>query len=122
MATWGASLGAATLGRRLSAAELDDSSLGSILVSHDLQDCLDDSLDLPSFVKIYGQPAGDLDYAKYSDEDHPYGEALHDDGTGYIHAGALPAHIYDISVGISLAPAAIEPHREERAPPALFLK
>ncbi|XP_058790156.1 zinc finger protein GLI1-like isoform X2 [Phymastichus coffea] len=56
-------------------------------------DCLDDSLDLPSFVKIYGQSA-EFDYEKYSDEDPLYNETLHDENTGYIHHTISSDEIY----------------------------
>lgn len=60
--------------------EIND-NFDSILVTHDLQDCLDDSLDLTNFGKIYEQ-SGDYDCAKYSDtEDTPFIERP-DDTTG----------------------------------------
>ncbi|KAJ8674583.1 hypothetical protein QAD02_005845 [Eretmocerus hayati] len=64
----------------------------NILVTHDLQGCLDDSLDLPSFVRVYGQ-TGDFDHAKYSDDD-PQLEGLHSDSTGYIHHTISSDEIY----------------------------
>ncbi|XP_024890915.1 uncharacterized protein LOC112466822 isoform X1 [Temnothorax curvispinosus] len=48
----------------------------NILVTHDLQDCLDDtSLDLSSFEKVYEQSAV-FDYGKYSDDDAAINEGL----------------------------------------------
>ncbi|XP_008208581.2 uncharacterized protein LOC100113921 isoform X1 [Nasonia vitripennis] len=88
MATWGAE----KYEEHGNADEIED-SFNSILVTHDLQDCLDDSLDLPSFVKIYGQSV-DFDYEKYSDDDPPYNESLHDDNTGYIHHTISSDEIY----------------------------
>ncbi|XP_011504203.1 PREDICTED: putative uncharacterized protein DDB_G0282499 [Ceratosolen solmsi marchali] len=88
MATWG--------GEKFedhSHADDIEANLNNILVTHDLQDCLDDSLDLPSFVKIYGQ-SDDFDYEKYSDGDPPYNENLHDDNTGYIHHTISSDEIY----------------------------
>lgn len=52
-----------------------------ILVTHDLQDCLDDSLDLSSFEKVYDQSTV-FDYGHYSDEDKPSTVKLPDDSTG----------------------------------------
>ncbi|KMQ94566.1 metal regulatory transcription factor 1 [Lasius niger] len=40
----------------------------NILVTHDLQDCLDDTLDLSSFERVYEQSAV-FDYERYSDDD-----------------------------------------------------
>lgn len=47
----------------------------NILVTHDLQDCLDDTLDLSSFEKVYEQSAV-FDYKKYSDDDAAINERL----------------------------------------------
>lgn len=77
MATWGSE----KFEEPENADDIEE-NFNNILVTHDLQDCLDDSLDLPSFVKIYGQSA-EFDYEKYSDEDPPYNQTLHDDNTGY---------------------------------------
>lgn len=45
-----------------------DDNLNGILVNHDLQDCLDDSLDLSNFDKVYDQSIT-LDYSeKYADD------------------------------------------------------
>ena len=53
-----------------------DSDLDNIFVTHDLQDCLDDGLDLPSFVQIY-EESHNFDYdAFYADNE------LHDDSKG----------------------------------------
>lgn len=53
----------------------------NILVTHDLQDCLDDTLDLSSFEKVYEQSAV-FDYSeKYSDDDVGISERLLDDNT-----------------------------------------
>ena len=52
-----------------------------ILVTHDLQDCLDDSLDLSNFGRVYEQSTV-FDYGKYSDEDTPSTLRLPDDSTG----------------------------------------
>ncbi|KAF3421200.1 hypothetical protein E2986_12724 [Frieseomelitta varia] len=55
-----------------------EENFDNILVTHDLQDCLDDSLDLTSFGKVYDQ--NDVfDYEKYSDEDAPIDEKLSND-------------------------------------------
>lgn len=56
------------------------SNFDSILVTHDLQDCLDDTLDLSSFEKVYEQSAV-FDYDKYSDDDAAINERLLDDNT-----------------------------------------
>lgn len=52
----------------------------NILVTHDLQDCLDDSLDLTNFSRVYEQGAI-FDYEKYSDDDTPIDERLPSDNT-----------------------------------------
>lgn len=71
-----------------------EENLNSILVTHDLQDCLDDSLDLPSFVRIYGQCDEDFDY-----EDPPYNESLHGDNTGYVyHQQKTPIATFFLSI------------------------
>lgn len=57
-----------------------DSSFDSILVTHDLQDCLDETLDLSSFEKVYEQSAV-FDYERYSDDDAAINERLPDDNT-----------------------------------------
>ncbi|KAL6260618.1 hypothetical protein P5V15_008138 [Pogonomyrmex californicus] len=58
----------------------------NILVTHDLQDCLDDTLDLSSFEKVYEQSVV-FDYEKYSDDDVAINERLPaDDNTAeHIH-------------------------------------
>lgn len=53
----------------------------NILVTHDLQDYFDDSLDIPSFAKVYEQSAI-FDYEKNSDEESSYVGRLPDDSTG----------------------------------------
>lgn len=55
------------------------SSFDNILVTHDLQDCLDDTLDLSSFEKVYEQSA--FNYDKYSDDDVAINERLLDNNT-----------------------------------------
>lgn len=57
-----------------------DSNFDSILVTHDLQDCLDETLDLSSFEKVYEQSAV-FDYERYSDDDAAINERLLDDNT-----------------------------------------
>lgn len=52
-----------------------EENFNNILVTHDLQDCLDDSLDLTSFGKVY-EESGVFDYEKYSDDDAPIDEKL----------------------------------------------
>lgn len=47
----------------------------NILVTHDLQDCLDTSLDLSSFEKVYEQSTV-FDYENYSDDDGAINERL----------------------------------------------
>lgn len=58
-----------------------EENFDGILVTHDLQDCLDDSLDLASFGRVYEQTPV-FDYGKYSDEDVSCGVKLPDDRTG----------------------------------------
>ncbi|KAG7199088.1 hypothetical protein KM043_017983 [Ampulex compressa] len=71
-----------------------EGNFDNILVTHDLQDCLDDSLDLTSFGKVYGQTAV-FDYEKYSDDDTPNNETFNDESTtGYIHHKITPNEIY----------------------------
>lgn len=57
-----------------------DSNFDNILVTHDLQDCLDETLDLSSFEKVYEQSAV-FDYERYSDDDGAINERLPDDNT-----------------------------------------
>lgn len=65
-----------------------------ILVTHDLQDCLDDSLDITSFGKVYEQNTV-FDYEKYSDDDAPIDEKLsNDNSTESIHHSISPHEIY----------------------------
>lgn len=54
-----------------------EGNFDNILVTHDLQDCLDDSLDLTNFGKVYEQCAV-FDYEKYSDDDTPIGRVSND--------------------------------------------
>lgn len=58
-----------------------EGNFDNILVTHDLQDCLDDSLDLTSFGKVYDPPST-INYAKLSDDSSSYMEKLRDDNTG----------------------------------------
>lgn len=58
----------------------------NILVTHDLQDCLDDTLDLSSFEKVYEQRAV-FDYERYSDDDAAINERpipADDNTTGWV--------------------------------------
>lgn len=65
-----------------------------ILVTHDLQDCLDDSLDITSFGKVYEQNTV-FDYEKYSDDDAPIDEKLSNDNSiESIHHSISPHEIY----------------------------
>ncbi|XP_006625015.1 RE1-silencing transcription factor A-like isoform X1 [Apis dorsata] len=65
-----------------------------ILVTHDLQDCLDDSLDITNFGKVYEQNTV-FDYEKYSDDDAPIDEKLsNDNSTESIHHSISPHEIY----------------------------
>lgn len=52
-----------------------ESNFDNILVTHDLQDCLDDTLDLSSFEKVYAQSVV-FDYERYSDDDTALDERL----------------------------------------------
>lgn len=52
-----------------------EGNFDNILVTHDLQDCLDDTLDLSSFEKVYEQSAV-FDYERYSDDDAAINEGL----------------------------------------------
>ena len=66
----------------------------NILVTHDLQDCLDDSLDLTNFSKVYEQSAV-FDYENYSDDETPIDERLpNDNTTGSTHHVVSPHEIY----------------------------
>jgi len=47
----------------------------NILVTHDLQDCLDDTLDLSSFERVYEQSSV-FAYERYSDDDAAISERL----------------------------------------------
>ncbi|XP_020712451.2 uncharacterized protein LOC105693704 isoform X1 [Athalia rosae] len=69
-----------------------DGNFENILVTHDLQDCLDDSLDLSSFGKVYDESPV-LNYGKLSD-DNSYMEKLRDDNTGYIYHSISTDEIY----------------------------
>ncbi|XP_053979385.1 zinc finger protein 40-like isoform X1 [Hylaeus volcanicus] len=73
-----------------------EGNFDNILVSHDLQDCLDDciSLDLTNFGIAYEQGAV-FDYDKYSDGDTPIDERLSNDNTTRsIHHTISPHEIY----------------------------
>ncbi|KYM79925.1 Metal regulatory transcription factor 1 [Atta colombica] len=72
-----------------------ESNFDNILVTHDLQDCLDDTLDLSSFEKVYEQSAV-FDYERYSDDDAAINEELPvDDNTAeHIHHTINPDEIY----------------------------
>ncbi|XP_050464701.1 uncharacterized protein LOC126858428 isoform X1 [Cataglyphis hispanica] len=68
----------------------------NILVTHDLQDCLDDTLDLSSFEKVYEQRAV-FDYERYSDDDAAINERpipADDNTTGYIYHTINPDETY----------------------------
>lgn len=52
-----------------------ESNFDNILVTYDLQDCLDDTLDLSSFEKVYAQSTM-VDYERYSDDDAAISEKL----------------------------------------------
>ncbi|KAM0735931.1 Metal regulatory transcription factor 1 [Formica fusca] len=68
----------------------------NILVTHDLQDCLDDTLDLSSFEKVYEQSAV-FDYERYSDDDAAINERpipADDNTTGHIQHTINPDEIY----------------------------
>ncbi|XP_033178745.1 uncharacterized protein LOC100741031 isoform X2 [Bombus impatiens] len=70
-----------------------EENFNNILVTHDLQDCLDDSLDLTSFGKVY-EESGVFDYEKYSDDDAPIDEKLSNNNvTESIHS-INPHEIY----------------------------
>ncbi|XP_015519653.1 uncharacterized protein LOC107224199 isoform X1 [Neodiprion lecontei] len=88
MATWGSEkFNSNTI------VEKSDGNFDNILVTHDLQDCLDDSLDLSSFGKVYDQSPV-LNYGKLSDESSSYMEKLRDDNTGYIYHTIRSDEIY----------------------------
>ncbi|XP_015591818.1 zinc finger protein 518A isoform X2 [Cephus cinctus] len=70
-----------------------DGNFDNILVTHDLQDCLDDSLDLSSFGIVYEQTQT-VSNGKFDEEDSLYTERLTDDSTGYIHHTISPNEIY----------------------------
>ncbi|KYQ57630.1 Metal regulatory transcription factor 1 [Trachymyrmex zeteki] len=72
-----------------------EGNFDNILVTHDLQDCLDDTLDLSSFEKVYEQSAV-FDYERYSDDDAAINEGLPvDDNTAeHIHHTISPDEIY----------------------------
>nr|XP_033325730.1 zinc finger protein 148-like isoform X1 [Megalopta genalis] len=57
-----------------------EGNFDNILVTHDLQDCLDDSLDITNFGRVYEQGAV-FDYEKYSDDDTPIDERIPSDNT-----------------------------------------
>nr|XP_012149461.1 PREDICTED: zinc finger protein 148-like [Megachile rotundata] len=71
-----------------------EENFDNILVTHDLQDCLDDSLDLTNFGIVY-EPSAVFDYEKYSDDDTPIDERLcNNNTTESIHRTASPDEIY----------------------------
>ncbi|KAG8037839.1 hypothetical protein G9C98_006050 [Cotesia typhae] len=61
-----------------------DNNFDGILITHDLQDCLDDSLDLANFDKVYDQSVIELNNQndKFNDEDASYISKLPDDSSG----------------------------------------
>ncbi|XP_011690097.1 PREDICTED: zinc finger protein 148 isoform X2 [Wasmannia auropunctata] len=68
----------------------------NILVTHDLQDCLDDTLDLSSFERVYEQSAV-FDYERYSDDDAAAineGLPVDDNTVEHIHHSINPNEIY----------------------------
>ncbi|XP_011336511.3 uncharacterized protein LOC105278828 isoform X2 [Ooceraea biroi] len=68
----------------------------SILVTHDLQDCLDDTLDLSSFERVYEQSSV-FAYERYSDDDAAISERLpvtDDNTTGHSQQAVGPDDIY----------------------------
>ncbi|CAK9832135.1 Metal regulatory transcription factor 1 [Anthophora retusa] len=80
--------------REIENADDIEGNFDNILVTHDLQDCLDDSLDLTNFGKVYEQSAV-FDYEKYSDDDTPIEERLSNDNTTEsIHHTISPHEIY----------------------------
>ena len=71
-----------------------EGNFDNILVTHDLQDCLDDSLDLTNFGKVY-EPSIVFDYEKYSDDDTPINERLSNNNTTEsVHRTISPHEIY----------------------------
>ncbi|XP_057324922.1 integrator complex subunit 1 homolog [Microplitis mediator] len=72
-----------------------DNNFDGVLITHDLQDCLDDSLDLSNFDKVYDQSVISFnnDNEKYN-EDASYISKLSDDSSGYIHHTISPNEIY----------------------------
>ncbi|XP_076247027.1 uncharacterized protein LOC143186999 isoform X1 [Calliopsis andreniformis] len=79
--------------REVGNADDIEENFDNILVTHDLQDCLDDSLDLTNFSKVYEQSAV-FDYEKYSEDETPLDERLPNDNTGSIHHAVSPHEIY----------------------------
>ncbi|XP_074102300.1 uncharacterized protein LOC141529584 isoform X1 [Cotesia typhae] len=73
-----------------------DNNFDGILITHDLQDCLDDSLDLANFDKVYDQSVIELNNQndKFNDEDASYISKLPDDSSGYIHHTISPNEVY----------------------------
>ncbi|XP_034189469.2 uncharacterized protein LOC117608443 isoform X1 [Osmia lignaria lignaria] len=71
-----------------------EGNFDNILVTHDLQDCLDDSLDLTNFGKVY-EPSIVFDYENYSDDDTPINERLSNNNTTEsVHRTISPHEIY----------------------------
>ncbi|XP_017876730.1 zinc finger protein 148-like [Ceratina calcarata] len=66
--------------REIENADNIEGNFDNILVTHDLQDCLDDSLDLTSFGKVYEQSAV-FNYENYSDDNTLIDERLSNDNT-----------------------------------------
>ncbi|CAG5108372.1 Similar to Mtf1: Metal regulatory transcription factor 1 (Mus musculus) [Cotesia congregata] len=68
-----------------------DNNFDGILITHDLQDCLDDSLDLTNFDKVYDQSVIELNNQndKFNDEDASYISKHPDDSSGQKQAGVL---------------------------------
>ncbi|XP_023247304.1 uncharacterized protein LOC106638442 isoform X2 [Copidosoma floridanum] len=99
MATWGNEKFEEVHGSKEAAGE--ELALGQ--PQHDLQDCFDDSLDLPSFVRVLGHEQHEFLLQQHSDsvndsaggapefEDY---ELLHDENTGYIHHTVSSNEIY----------------------------
>ncbi|KZC05084.1 PREDICTED: uncharacterized protein LOC107193425 [Dufourea novaeangliae] len=81
--------------REIENADDIEGNFDNILVTHDLQDCLDDSLDLTNFSRVYEQDAV-FDYEKYSDDDTPIDDERlpNDNTTESIHPIISPHEIY----------------------------
>ncbi|XP_014613708.1 PREDICTED: uncharacterized protein LOC106792082 isoform X1 [Polistes canadensis] len=69
-------------------------NFNDIIVVPDLQDYLDDSLDLPSFRKVYEQ-SDVFEYGKHSDDEHVNNERLsNNNSTGHVHHTICPQEIH----------------------------